>query len=654
MYKYFFLFFFLYNVTLSRANAEVIYSPDKNISVSILLSEKIYYQVSYKGAIILQASPLTLTINNNKLGLLPKLKRSSTQVINQVITAVWGSRKEIKDRYNELILEFEGNFSVKVRVYDNGVAYRFETALKEKQVTVQEEEVAYRFNFNTNAWFLDGLSYESNYKQVGLDVTSITNFKNAKDKIYLPAIIQASAKVKVAITEAGLHDYPSLFLKRGNDYENFLSGTFENYALTSKPGSFSNYAMLADKEADYLAITSGTRNYPWRLMVIGDSDAVFADCDLVYQLSAPNAIGATEWIKPGKVAWDWWHDYAVEGQDFKGGINTLTYLYQIDFAAKYGLEYIMVDWMWTDKYDLRLVNPEVDIQKIINYAKDKNVRVILWCPAHTLYNQLDKSLDLFASWGAAGVKADFFGREDQTGIRMYEEIAKAAAKRKLLVDFHGCTKPTGLSRAYPNIINYEAVLGNEYNKLEDKVTATHKATLPFTRALQGPMDYTPGGMRNNVSSQHPISFTLPLVRGTRCNEMALFVLYIEPLKMLCDAPGVYERDTAVTKFISKIPTTWDNTKVLDGKMGEYITTARKTGDVWYVGAITNEQSREITIDFSFLETGNYSAVLFADGANADRIGTDYKVERLTINPNQKKKIQLVASGGMVMRLEKMN
>lgn len=654
MYKYFFLFFFLYNVTLSRANAEVIYSPDKNISVSILLSEKIYYQVSYKGAIILQASPLTLTINNNKLGLLPKLKRSSTQVINQVITAVWGSRKEIKDRYNELILEFEGNFSVKVRVYDSGVAYRFETALKEKQVSVQEEEVAYRFNFNTNAWFLDGLSYESNYKQVGLDVTSITNFKNAKDKIYLPAIIQASAKVKVAITEAGLHDYPSLFLKRGNDYENFLSGTFENYALTSKPGSFSNYAMLADKEADYLAITSGTRNYPWRLMVIGDSDAVFADCDLVYQLSAPNAIGATEWIKPGKVAWDWWHDYAVEGQDFKGGINTLTYLYQIDFAAKYGLEYIMVDWMWTDKYDLRLVNPEVDIQKIINYAKDKNVRVILWCPAHTLYNQLDKSLDLFASWGAAGVKADFFGREDQTGIRMYEEIAKAAAKRKLLVDFHGCTKPTGLSRAYPNIINYEAVLGNEYNKLEDKVTATHKATLPFTRALQGPMDYTPGGMRNNVSSQHPISFTLPLVRGTRCNEMALFVLYIEPLKMLCDAPGVYERDTAVTKFISKIPTTWDNTKVLDGKMGEYITTARKTGDVWYVGAITNEQSREITIDFSFLETGNYSAVLFADGANADRIGTDYKVERLTINPNQKKKIQLVASGGMVMRLEKMN
>jgi alpha-glucosidase len=263
------------------------------------------------------------------------------------------------------------------------------------------------------------------------------------------------------------------------------------------------------------------------------------------------------------------------------------------------LEYILIDWLWTDKYDLTLFNPDVDLKKITDYATSKGVKVIVWCPGHTLHRQLNKALDLFAANGVVGVKADFFGREDQTGIKMYEDIAKATAAHKMLIDFHGAAKPTGWSRTYPNVINYEAVAGNEWNKLsDDKVTVAHRVMLPFTRGLQGPMDFTPGGMRN-LQSGHNLRFTLPSVHGTRCSEMAMFVIYNEPLKMLCDAPSVYEREPEITGFISKIPTVWDDTKVLEAKFGEYIVEARQTGKNWYVAGMNGEHAREVTIDFSF-------------------------------------------------------
>jgi alpha-glucosidase len=317
---------------------------------------------------------------------------------------------------------------------------------------------------------------------------------------------------------------------------------------------------------------------------------------------------------------------------------------------KYGLEYILIDWLWTDKYDLTLFNPAVDLKKIIDYANSKRVKVILWCPGHTLYKQLDKALDLFASLGAAGVKADFFGREDQTGMSMYEEIAKATAARKMLIDFHGATKPTGLSRTYPNVINYEAVAGNEWNKLsDDKVTVAHKVMLPFTRGLQGPMDFTPGGMRN-LQSGHNLRFTLPVVHGSRCNEMSLFVLYNEPLKMLCDAPSVYEREPEITRFISKIPTVWDDTKVLEAKFGQYLVEARKTGNTWYIAGMTGENAQEVILDFSFLDEGKFNAQILKDGPNADRVGTDYLFESSQITNTSKLTVQMVCGGGFVIRI----
>lgn len=650
--KVIFILFFLGIIGLARAADFQLISPDQNLVVEITLKEKVYYSVLYKGERVMEYSPLSLSLEKVVLGANPVVLGKDQKTVDETITTVWGSRKEVHDHYNLLSMHFDGNYSIEFRAYNHGVAYRFVTRLKDKQVIVKNEEVAYRFKFGVSAWILDSKSYESNFRLTPLDVSNIQQFKNNRDKICLPVFVQSTPTVKVAITEAGLYEYPGLFLSRGNDYENFLNGTFEKYALTTKTAGFSNYSQHADQEANYIASTSGSRSYPWRLMVISDDDRTFADCDLVYLLSEPCSAGPTDWIKPGKVAWDWWHDYVVEGKDFEGGINTPTYLNQIDFAAKYGIEYILVDWMWTDKYDLTVFNPDVDLRKIIGYGKEKGVGVILWCPAHTLHRQLDKALGLFASMGAVGVKADFFGREDQTGIKMYEDIAKAAFERKLLVDFHGCTKPTGLSRTYPNVVNYEAVLGNEYNKLEkNKCTIPHKVHVAFTRGMVGPMDFTPGGMRNRIDKAE-VFFTLPQVYGTRSGEMSLYVIYDEPLKMICDAPSSYEKEPDVIQFISKIPTTWDQTMVLDGNFTGYIIKARKKGNSWYAAGLNGESQRTYALNPSFLDEGTYKATILKDGKNSGRIGTDYLIETKNIDKNTVLEFKMEKGGGFVVLFEK--
>ncbi len=627
-------------------------SPDKNIRVDIQVQEKIYYSVLFKGERVMQFSPLTLTVEDGVLGADAEVVEAEKRQVDETIQTVWGSRNEIRDFYNELTLQCRRDFSVEFRAYNDGVAYRFVTDLKKKTVKVMHEEVAFRFDFGVSAWLLDSQSYETNYIETVLDVEEITNFNNSMNKIFLPMIVQPTPTVKVAITEAGVYDYPSLFLDRGNDYENFLLGTFEKYTLTTKTGGFSNYSQIADESAEYIAIVNGEREFPWRLLIISDDDRTFTDCDLVYQLSKPCALENTDWIQPGKVAWEWWHDYAVENEEFVGGVNTETYLYHIDFAAKYNLEYILIDWLWTDKYDLTLFNPDVDLRKITDYAASKNVKVIVWCPGHTLYRQLDKALDLFASYGVAGVKADFFGREDQTGNAMYEEMARATAKHKMLIDFHGCAKPTGLSRTWPNVINYEAVAGNEWNKLsDDKVTVEHRVIVPFARALQGTMDFTPGGMRN-LQSGHTLRFTLPVVHGTRSGETAMFVIYNEALKMLCDAPSVYEREPEIIEFIAPIPTTWDETKTLEAKFGDYIVQARQTGNTWYVAGLNGEHPKTATINFSFLDDGEYTATILKDGPNAQRVGTDYLFEKKSITNQSTLKLDMARGGGFVIHIQK--
>lgn len=640
------LFLFFSFTTFAQNQDMSVFSPSKNIEVKVSLRDKIYYSVLYEGKYITLPSPLSMTlVGNQSLGVKPEVISQNTKEVNSEIKQVWGNRSQITDHYTELELNCKGNYKVVFRAYNNAVAYRFETNLKQK-ITVKSEEVDYRFKDWNKGWFSKDKSYETSYQY-----SELYQLPDSQ-RLYLPCLIEAPT-VNVVLTEANVIDYPSMQLRHYQAQEGaFLGSSFDKCPTRTEIGGFNDYVQVVKERADYIALTDGKRDFPWRIMVLEKNQYEIPFNDIVYKLARPLKLTDTSWIKPGKVAWDWWSDYAVEGVDFEGGINTEYYLYLADFAARHKMEYMIVDWKWTDKYDLALMNPEVDMQKIVNYAKSKNVAVIVWCPAFTLDNQLEKSLDTWAAWGIAGVKVDFFDRHDQLANQMYERMAAATAKRKMIIDFHGAATPSGLNRAYPNVLNYEAVLGNENNKWSKTITPKHTAVIPFLRMLNGTMDFTAGGMRNCTPGSFSAQSTLPNVQGTRCHEMALFLLYNETLKMLCDAPMAYEKEPIVLDFLLKMPTVWEETIPLNGKCGEFLLAARKTGQTWYVGGITNENKRSVDVNLSFLYNGKYQATIFQDGVNAKTIGTDYKIKVQEVDKNTILNLPLEASGGVVIRIEK--
>jgi alpha-glucosidase len=386
-------------------------------------------------------------------------------------------------------------------------------------------------------------------------------------------------------------------------------------------------------------------------MEIARKDADLLDSDLVYKLSRPAKID-TDWIKPGKVAWDWWNALNLEGVDFETGVNTASYKYFIDFAAENGISYVILDEGWSDQFDLFLSNPVVDMQTLTAYAREKGVGLILWCVWHTIDRQKEEAFKMMQEWGIAGVKVDFIDRDDQLAVEFYERFAAEAAKYRLLVDYHGCSKPTGLHRTYPNLINYEGVRGNEYNKFSSLETPDHNVTIAFTRMLAGPMDYTPGAMKNSVEGEFHTSFENPMSYGTRCHQLGMFVVYHAPLQMLCDAPTRYEKYPDILGFLSDVPTTWDETVALDGRLGEYAVVARRKGKDWYIGALTDWDQREITIDLSAFADGTYEAEIFRDGVNANRLAEDYIREVKRVASGDKLVIPLKKGGGCVVVLRK--
>ena len=619
-------------------------SSDGRIKVETFNSGKMYFSIQYDGQYLIKQSPISMTLGNGMVLGATKPQSHTIETVKQSLTPLWGSRKNISDQYNQLTYNFKDNYSLQFRVYNNGIAYRWVTNMK-GDIIVQDEQVEIHMNSYIKGWFNKSRSYETLYEYAAVPE------KYKEHDIYLPFLLTTQTPAKIAITESDVYDYPTLHLRKSNDFEDHLISAFEHYPTKEEQGGFNNYILDVKERADYIAKVKGERTFPWRLFVIADNDIQFADCDLVYQLARPQANMDFSWVKPGKVVWEWWMDYVIEGVDFETGINTPTYLKQIDFASAQGAPYIIIDWKWTDRDNLLVVNPDVDIEKIINYGKEKGVGVILWCPSFTLYRQVEQALPQFAQWGAAGVKVDFFDRDDQKANQMYETIAKVAAENKLIVDFHGCTKPTGLQRKYPNILNYEAIYGNEVNKFGEPITTAHTAMIPFIRGLAGPFDFTPGGFRNTHLNEMKIRNTLPFVVGTRCHEMALYVIYNEPLKMLSDATTTYAKEMECFRMINEIPTVWDETEIQDGKIGEYIISARKKGDIWYVGGITNEQARNYTLDCDFLSDGKYEATIFADGVNAAKVATDYKKTHQTIDRTSKLDLKMVGEGGFVIKIE---
>jgi alpha-glucosidase len=620
-------------------------SPDNRIEIRIRTTGRIQYDVLLKGEPLLRDSSLSINIDHRTLGIEPKVLATKERAVDQVVEPTIRQKfARIHENYKELRLEMSGSYAVVFRAYNEGVAYRFETSLPQSHVKVYAEEASFNFADDYNVFYPQEESFFSHNERryIHQHLKAIVPASLAT----LPAVVDAGDGVKVAVAESDVEDYPGLWVRGTSG--NGLAGAFPPYPLKETLERDRDFKVT--ESADYIAVTAGTRTFPWRLMGVVERDGDLLTNELVWLLEKPSQLQDTSWIKPGKVAWDWWNANNIYGVDFKAGINTQTYKYYIDFASKYGLQYIILDEGWYKLGNLLEVVPEINIEELTAYARQKNVGIILWVVWKTLDDQLEPALDQFAKWGIKGIKVDFMQRSDQLLINYYYKVCREAAKRKMLVDFHGDQKPATMTRTWPNLINVEGVRGLEWSKWSAETEPEHNVTLPFTRMFLGPMDYTPGAMLNASKRSFAPVFDRPMSLGTRCHQLAMYVVYDAPLQMLADSPSNYLREPEMMEFLAPVPTEWDETRVLDGRIAEYVAVARRNGRDWYVGAMTNWTPRELEIDFSFLPEGSFWADTYQDGENADRYASDYKKVRIQVNRTMKIKVKLAPGGGWAARV----
>lgn len=619
-------------------------SPDGAIKVVVTVDQDVSWSATYKDRGVLQDCRVGLTVNGKELpGAVPHVTHAQTNVIREEIRPTVPTKAEVLQNHaGQVTISFEGGIALQLRAYNTGVAYRFITDLP-GEIQVNDERFEIRFIGDCQTFFPkeDSLQshYERDYLRPQLAEISSNEFCS------LPVLVKCDTGVYVAVTDADLYDYPATFLSGTGG--NAMRALFPKAVLRAedaRQGPDRNQRIV--EEADYIAKTTGKRPLPWRVVMICDRMGPLLEDDLVFKLSRPLRLDDTKWIKPGKVAWDWWNALNIYGVDFDAGINTQTYKYYIDFASKYNLEYIILDEGWSaSTTNLLETKPDVDVKELVEYGKAKDVGVILWTLWKPLDNDMEKVLDLWASWGVRGIKVDFMQRADQQMVNFYERAAREAAKRKLLVDYHGAFKPAGLRRAYPNVINYEGLRGLENCKWTDAITPEHDLTLPFVRMLAGPMDYTPGAMDNAHKENFVARFTRPMSQGTRCHQVAMYVIYDAPLQMLSDTPSAYLRDPRCTSFIAAIPTTWNETKVVSGEPGQFLVMARRHGDKWYVAAMSNQQPRDLAVPLSFLPEGSWHLDLMRDGVNAARIAIDYSRDTMQVTNKSQLDIHLAPGGG---------
>ncbi|MHA6249605.1 glycoside hydrolase family 97 protein [Pontibacter sp. CAU 1760] len=637
-------------------------SPDGKITTAITLADKIRYGVQHEQDVVLAPSPVSLQLTNGEtLGANPHLKDTKRRAVDERFKTPIYKRAEVEDNYNELELDFRGDYRLIFRAYNDGVAYRFVTSRK-KDFEVKNEEATFNFAADHTAIVpyvkQDGKttieeqfnnSFENTYTH-----TPLSQLDPAR-LAFLPLVVDIGNGKKVAITEADLESYPGMYLINRNG-DKALTAVFAPYPKRVEQTGHNMLQMFVREREDYIAKVKGERRFPWRTLVISTDDKQLADSDMVYKLASPSRLKDASWVKPGKVAWDWWNDWNLEGVDFKAGINNATYKYYIDFAAANNIEYVILDegWAVNMKADLMQVIPEIDLEELIRYGKQKNVGIILWAGYHAFDRDMDRVARHYADMGVKGFKVDFMDRDDQKMVDFYYRAAEVGARNKLLMDFHGAYKPTGLQRTYPNVINFEGVHGLEQMKWSgpevDQVT--YDVTMPFIRMLAGPVDYNQGAMRNATRSTYRPINSEPMSQGTRSRQLAECVIFESPVNMLADSPSNYLKEQESTTFMAAVPEVWDETIALSGKIGEHIAIARRKGNEWYVGALTNWDAREMELDLSFLGTGNYKAEVFKDGMNAHRKASDYRHETVEVPQSKKLKIALAPGGGYVARIFK--
>lgn len=638
-----FALLFAFTTSLSAKEFEL-KSPDSKIRVLVSAAEDLGLSIQVDGETILEDSRIGLELVDGRiLGVSPVvLDTESLSVSESLEPVVRQKERKVLNEYEALVLSFEGGYELEVRAFDNGVGYRFATDLS-GDIEVKDERMELSFPVGTRSLFPEEESMMSHNERLYVD----TALQDLDENRFcsLPVLVDVDGVAKVVFTEADLYSYPAMYLQGG--YGESLTATFPKFVLETRPaasGPDRNVEIV--KEAAFIAKVDGSRSFPWRVFAIATSDKDLIENELVYLLSRPNELEDTSWIKPGRVAWDWYNANNIYGVDFESGINNETYKYYIDFAAKYGIEYVILDEGWSQSTtNLFEPNPEIDVPELVTYGKPKGVEIILWSLWGPMDTDAPELFDLYKKWGVAGVKIDFMQRSDQYMVEYYERIAREAAKRELLVDYHGAFKPAGLRRALPNVISYEGVKGNENNKWSADITPEHNVTIPFIRMVAGPMDYTPGAMANANPRSFAINHFRPMGLGTRAHEVAKYVVYESALQMYCDTPSRYLQERETTEFITQIPSVWDETIALDGEVGDFVVVARRSGKTWFVGAMTDENARELEIDLSFLPNGKRKAEIFQDGANAHNIAIDYRCIDKTVTNKEVLKIKLAPGGG---------
>ena len=655
---------FLLFIVIFNANAQKQFklnSPDNKINLLVdITKEQISYSVKHESTEILKNSRVSMTLQNQTFGKQNQFVKSEVNSVKNVIKSPFYKKKSIEDSYKQLNLQFKGGYQLQFRVFDAGVAYRFVSSIK-SEITVVNEEANFNFGTDGDAF----VAYSNTKPTTPISEQFFNSFENWYDQkklsqvnvnrlILSPMLASVQDGKRVVITEANLFDYPGMFLQKDLN-ELAVNGIFAPYPKVLQQGGHDNIQFEVKERENYIAKTKGERSFPWRVIAISSNDKELADNDLVYCLADESKVSDLSWIKPGKVAWDWWNDWGISGVDFKTGVNNETYKHYIDFAYKYGLEYVILDdgWAVSGKADMMQVVPAIDLKMLVAYAKSKNVGLVLWGGCAAIKKDIEGVCKHYSEMGIKGFKVDFMDRDDQEMVNFYNQLAETAAKYKLVIDFHGAFKPTGLQRTFPNVLNYEGVAGLEQMKWsKDADQMEYDVTLPFIRMVAGPMDYTQGAMRNASKKNYVPNYAEPMSMGTRCHQLALYMIFDSPFNMLCDSPTNYDKEQESTQFIAGIPTVWDKTVVLDGKLGDYVVTARQSGDDWYLGAITDWNSRDLTIDLSFLNSTDYRLDLFKDGVNADRIATDYKHEGIAFPLDKKLHVTLAAGGGFAVKFSK--
>lgn len=613
-------------------------SPNGQTKVNVTLSDRIYYDVESHNETLLKQSVIGMQLRDRTLGANPVLKKKSVRNVNETVTPLFPLKfSQVENNYTLLTLDMKGGYAVEFRVYNDGIAFRMTTSLKDK-IEVMQENTVFQLADDCDLVLQQPSRFKTGCEEEYTIVKSSEWMK--EDKMSeLPVLIMGKNQ-KILLSEFDLVSYPGLFLKGNGD--NSLSAIQPKNPLEYEDDGDRKQRIL--KEADYIAMTDGTRTFPWRYMLITQEDGRLAENTMPMRLAQKCQLDDTSWIKPGQTCWDWLNGMPY-GPDvtFKAGINLDTYKYFVDFASRNGIKYIIMDEGWAlDTRDPYTTNPEVNLPELIRYAKSKDVGIFVWLPWLTVEHHMDLFAK-FEEWGIVGTKIDFMDRQDQWMIDYYDRVAKEAAEHHIMVDFHGAFHPSGLEYRYPNVLTYEGVRGMEFN---GDCTPANSIWIPFIRGAVGPMDYTPGPMICYQPEYHHGNRPYCTGVGTKAYHLAAFVLLESHLQMLMDNPCRYDSWPDCRDFITSVPVNWDETRVLAAEAGEYIVMAKRRGDKWFIGGITNDNQREIDVTLDFLPEGQQMQMTsFVDGVNADVMAMDYRMEQTSVDKNTKLHIKMVRNGG---------